>query len=455
VRERFLREGYAANTVEHRGAVKVLDDDVVTSGPDEGTAYLVMELLEGESLEDRIERGDKVGEREFLGIMSSVLEVLEAAHAKGVVHRDLKPENLFLAREEDGQTRVKVLDFGLARVPLGHNTTTYGMALGTPSFMSPEQASGKNDLIDGRTDLFSLAASGFRLVTGRRIHDGANPVELVGKMANLPAPKIRTVDAGVSEPFARVVDRALQFNREDRYANAAEMRADVERAMAELDGVAVTHAPTEAPPPSAPVPQPPPLPILSLESTFLQSDPGTSQSEVSALPAPPRRGSFLTKVVLFAALVAAGKIAFDARAKLFGTVESALGASSERPSASVPPPPLPPSSKSPVTPPKSSALVAIHDKPDAAAAIAIAAVDASVAQDPPPRDAGLAPPLDADTDGADDDEGDDEDDASAPDASPAAVAPAIAPHAAPPPAPRHPKPTPRKPPRHPRKRANR
>jgi eukaryotic-like serine/threonine-protein kinase len=431
VRERFLREGYAANTVEHRGAVKVLDDDVVTSGPDEGTAYLVMELLEGESLEDRIERGDKVGEREFLGIAASVLEVLEAAHSRGIVHRDLKPENLFLAREEDGQTRVKVLDFGLARVPLGHSTTTYGMALGTPSFMSPEQASGKNDEIDGRTDLFSLAASGYRLVTGRRIHDGGSPVELVGKMANLPAPKIRTVDPNVSEPFARVIDRALEFRREDRYPNAAEMRSDVEKAIAELD------APSGRAPPPAPSSEPQ---ALELESTVLEPEASSSQVEPSLAPAPRKRGSFLSTVVVLAALVAIGKIAFDARARLFGTVESALGASSasgEGSSASAP---------AVSTPPASSSVAAhVPEKPDAAVPAALAVVEAGAS--PQALDAGSAGMADADTDDADDDEGDDEDDAAAPDAA-ADASPAAQPHYAPQPAPRHPKPVPRKPVHH-------
>ncbi len=243
VRERFLREGYAANKVEHPGVVKVLDDDVIAAGPDSGTAYLVMELLEGESMQDRLERDPPMGEREFLAIAERVLEVLEAAHSRGVVHRDLKPENLFLlgtkhegaAAEDVGTIRVKVLDFGLARLLEGQTITTYGLALGTPSFMSPEQASGRVDEIDGRTDLFALAATGFRLRTGRRIQEGANPVELVTKMANLPAPRIRTLAPSVSAPFARVIDRALEFRREDRYESAAAMLQDVRKAIMELD----------------------------------------------------------------------------------------------------------------------------------------------------------------------------------------------------------------------------
>jgi serine/threonine protein kinase len=263
VRERFLREGYVANRVDHPGAVKVLDDDVVADGPDAGTAYLVMELLEGESLQDRLEREPPLGEVEFLRMAQCVLEVLEAAHSRGVVHRDLKPENIFLARAETGASagtvQVKVLDFGLARLLQGEAITTYGLALGTPSFMSPEQAAGRIDEIDGRTDLFALAATGFRVRSSQRIHEGDNPVELVGKMAKIPAPHLGTVAPDVSAPFARVIDRALQFRREDRYESAAAMREDIRLAIDELEKdappmrIAVSAPPLPRPPRGSPV----------------------------------------------------------------------------------------------------------------------------------------------------------------------------------------------------------
>jgi serine/threonine-protein kinase len=304
VRGRFLREGYAANRVEHPSAVKVMDDDVVVGGPDAGTAYLVMELLEGESLQDRLERGPPVGEREFLGIAETVLDVLEAAHANGVVHRDLKPENLFLVRGEgDDRPRVKVLDFGLARLLDGHTITSYGLALGTPSFMSPEQAAGRIDEIDGRTDLFALAATGFRLRTGRRIHEGSNPVELVAKMAHFAAPKIEMFAPEVNQSFARVIDRALEFRREDRYANAAEMREDVRKAMAEIDGGARTEfalsppaslSPRSAPPPrfaSEPPPAAPaPSPLPPREATMEVSE-RELEASLPVLQTQPRRRS--------------------------------------------------------------------------------------------------------------------------------------------------------------------
>jgi serine/threonine-protein kinase len=197
-----------------------------------------MELLEGQSLQERLDRGPVVGEVEFLEIADRVLDVLKGAHARGVVHRDLKPENLFLVDPRtvaSAGASVKVLDFGLARLLDGETITNYGLALGTPPFMSPEQAAGRIDEIDGRTDLFALAATGFRLRTGRRIHRGGNAIELVRKMANLAAPRIHSVAIDVSTPYARVVDRALAFRREDRYPNAEAMQKDVRRALRELD----------------------------------------------------------------------------------------------------------------------------------------------------------------------------------------------------------------------------
>lgn len=291
VRERFLREGYAANRVEHRGAVQVLDDDIVKDGPDDGAAYLVMELLEGESLEDRAAHAPPISEQEYLTIANGVLQVLEAAHEHGVVHRDLKPDNIFLARDpDDGRLRVKVLDFGLARLTESHITTQLGLALGTPSYMSPEQAAGRSEEIDGRTDLFALGATGFRLLTLRRIHEEENIVRLVGKMANDPAPPIRTVAPTISEKVAAIIDRALAFRREDRYPDAAAMRADVQAArdtiepesmrMEAVEALTALTAPTAAADPLAPA--------AAAESTIALSAGDLQPADAEEEPAAPR-----------------------------------------------------------------------------------------------------------------------------------------------------------------------
>jgi serine/threonine-protein kinase len=247
VRARFLDEGYAANQVGHPGAVRVTDDDVVRddglpgahgAGEDVGTAYLVMELLEGESVAARARRnGGRLSEEEVLAIAEGVLEVLEAAHGRGIVHRDLKPDNLFLAKVEgdpSGRERVKVLDFGIARVAALAGRTKVGTTLGTPSYMAPEQARGQRDRIDGRSDLFALGATLFRLLTGRRIHEAPSAAEIVAMMATVPAPPLRAIWPTAGEAIAEIVDRALAFEKEARYPDAAAMRADVRAARASM-----------------------------------------------------------------------------------------------------------------------------------------------------------------------------------------------------------------------------
>ncbi len=152
IRRRFLREGYAANSVEHPGTVRILDDDTAV----DGSVFLVMELLEGETLDHRWERsGHRLGGREVARLMYQVLDVLAAAHAKGIVHRDIKPENLFLTRGGI----LKVLDFGVARLIDGPVTATrpgHGI-IGTPAFMAPEQVLGK--AVDPQSDLYAVGAT--------------------------------------------------------------------------------------------------------------------------------------------------------------------------------------------------------------------------------------------------------------------------------------------------------
>jgi serine/threonine protein kinase len=410
VRERFLREGYAANRVEHSGAVKVMDDDVVDDGPDAGTAFIVMELLEGESLQDRLERSPPLTEREFLGVAEGVLDVLQAAHGRGVVHRDLKPENLFLVRTETPEEgpKVKVLDFGLARLLDGQSITSHGLALGTPSFMAPEQAAGRIDEIDGRTDLFALGATGFRVRTGRRIHEGQNAVELVGKMANFAAPPIRNMAPEVSAPYARVVDKALEFKREDRYADAAAMREDVRRAIAELDGEARTLFAIDVPPSQKPpsVRPPPPLPSApspsssfvvpeappSKETTLELSGGDLERSLPVVTPAPRRRKrlSLMPWITLLVFAAIGAKLWLDHRG---ATPPAAPAPSAEAliavPSISTPTPPAPVASvpeaiasETPEEPATAAPEVAMAPVPPAAPAVRVAPAPAAVATHP-------------------------------------------------------------------------
>jgi serine/threonine-protein kinase len=250
VRDRFLREAYAVNVVDHPGVVSVLDDDV----DEDGCVFLVMELLDGETLEDRrIRSGGKLDVLEVLSIADQVLDVLAAAHDKGVIHRDLKPENVFLQRT--GQA--KLLDFGIAKQrqsPRGAFATIQGTMLGTPAFMPPEQARGKLDLVDERSDIWALAATLWSLLTGDLVHGDLTPGETLAACISKPAPSLATASPGMPRPMVDLIDRALAFEREGRFQSAREMQQAVRMAYQIIRG---SH--------SAPPPPPPPPPAQSAD----------------------------------------------------------------------------------------------------------------------------------------------------------------------------------------------
>ncbi len=230
LRTRFLREGYIANSVGHPGAVTVLDDDVT----DDGAAFLVMELLDGEPLDALAHRlGGCLEPAIVLALTVQTLEVLVAAHARGIVHRDIKPENLFLTRAGE----VKVLDFGVARLRDASPGTFTGFALGTPAYMAPEQALGRTDEIDGRTDLWALGATMFRLLSGRFVHDLPSIQEAMIRAATCRAPPLGEAWPGAPKDVSRVVDKALAFARQDRWPSAEAMGEAVREAYRALEGI--------------------------------------------------------------------------------------------------------------------------------------------------------------------------------------------------------------------------
>ena len=238
IRERFLREGYLANSVGHRGVVTVDDDDIA----EDGTAFIVMELLDGETLEQRWRRKEhRLPLEEALAVADQVLDALAAAHEKGVVHRDLKPENLFLTR--DGV--VKLLDFGIGRLKelKGVATTTLsGATMGTPAFMAPEQARGRWEDVDGQTDLWALGATLFTLLTGAYVHEGQTVNETLALAVTQPARPIQALRPDLPDHAARLIDKALSYAKPQRFADARAMQAEVRRAYAALAGGDVSRA---------------------------------------------------------------------------------------------------------------------------------------------------------------------------------------------------------------------
>jgi hypothetical protein len=205
IKRRFLREGYVANTVLHPGVVRVLDDDIA----EDGSAFLVMDLLVGETLDARLQRrGGRLPASEALPITDELLDILAAAHDARVVHRDVKPENVFITT--DGA--VKLLDFGIARLQSmqpGSLATVDGTTFGTPAFMPPEQALGHVEEIDARSDIWGTGAVLFTVLTGRLVH------------------QTRTLNEQLDREVGKLVDRALAFRKTDRWKDAREMQAKI------------------------------------------------------------------------------------------------------------------------------------------------------------------------------------------------------------------------------------
>jgi eukaryotic-like serine/threonine-protein kinase len=256
LRARFEQEAHAVNRFKHPGVVEIRDIDVA----EDGAPFLVMELLEGSTLADLAEGPAGVDQALVLRVADELLDVLAAAHAQGIVHRDIKPDNLFLLR--DG--RLKVLDFGIARVKdgMGSLRTRAGAMLGTAPYMAPEQIKGKD--IDARVDVFAAGATMFRLLARRRIHEASSEPELLVKMATQKAPPLCSVAPDVPPELGRIVDRALALDRDERYPDAASMQRDVQALRAGMPAVAVAAVPapvtveatTAAAPLLLPLPEP-------------------------------------------------------------------------------------------------------------------------------------------------------------------------------------------------------
>jgi hypothetical protein len=223
IRERFLREGKIANHVDHPARVPVTDDDV----SDAGEPFLVMDLLEGETLNQlRARRGGTLSLEETLRIFDVVLDLLGKCHAAGVVHRDIKPANIFLTTAGD----VKVLDFGVARMReagSGIEATRAGTAIGTPAYISPEQALGLVSQVDGRSDIFSVGACMYLSLTGERLNQARTEAESFVMAATQQAPSIANVAPDLPVEVVAFVDRALAFERDKRFQDAASMRGEL------------------------------------------------------------------------------------------------------------------------------------------------------------------------------------------------------------------------------------
>jgi serine/threonine protein kinase len=344
---RFEREAMAAAALQSRHVVQVFDH-----GVDGATPYIAMELLEGEALEDRLDRLGRLPHAETVRILGQVCRAIGRAHDQGIVHRDLKPDNVFLV-DDEGEEIAKVLDFGVAKVAAletGGRATAAGSLLGTPSYMSPEQASG-NLQVDWRTDLWALGVIAYECVTGHRPFEGGHVGELILQICVHPMP-VPSAAAPVPPGFDAWFARACARDREERFQSAREL-------IDELAVVLLGERPASLRDSRAQGPSAPSIEVWPRASVETMS--GTGSHAATG-----RRRSWLVAAALAVGVVAIGAVGVAARTR---DAEPATGAPAPerdvpprddlRPPTTIPPEaPLVVPSSAAVAPPSSSGRVA-------------------------------------------------------------------------------------------------
>ena len=230
IRRRFAREVRAASKVRHPAVVDV--HDVIET--DEGDPVMVMELLQGESLAERLAREPEMSVEMVAGIMLPVVSAVGSAHAHGIVHRDLKPENIFLVRGEEGDMGVRVLDFGIAKLVADEDQTetsagltTTGAILGTPCYMAPEQVFGEKD-VDHRVDIWAIGIILYQMLTGLLPTKADNVGQVLKIIVTRGIWPLREAAPDLPEALTEMVDVMLAKDRDDRPGDLREVQAVLE-----------------------------------------------------------------------------------------------------------------------------------------------------------------------------------------------------------------------------------
>jgi serine/threonine-protein kinase len=310
--QRFEREAQAAGRIGSQHIVEVLD----LGNLSEGERFMVMEYLEGESLGDRIKRQKRLTPHEVATVLVQLLEGLEAAHVAGIIHRDLKPDNVFLVANRGGQRDfVKVLDFGVSKfsaLDTEMSMTKTGAVMGTPFYMSPEQARGQK--VDPRSDIYSAGVVAYQAVTGRVPFHAETFNELVFKIA-LEAPEpAELVAPGLDPGFAALIARSMLRDPAGRFQSAREFQAAVSAWAQGASGTNLDRA--SALPPGAGGTPPNPFAAtptsIGLSTTVDPNAPpkgaelGVSQGGGAVAAAPPRSSAMIVAIGLASVLAVCG-----------------------------------------------------------------------------------------------------------------------------------------------------
>jgi serine/threonine protein kinase len=328
---RFFNEAKAANAIRHPNIIDILDVGLL---PDGRTPYLMMEMLEGENVSQRLKRGVMTAD-EAITVAMATTSAVTAAHAQGIIHRDLKPENLFLARDpHTGKELVKVLDFGIAKLRStgsadGVRTQT-GALMGTPPYMSPEQCRGISDEVDHRTDVYALGIILYEMLCGAPPFVGEGFGDVLVQHLTIPPQPPRARNPAVPAALERVILRALAKSTTERYQSMADLQAALEGREVPAAESAFVPTPSEKLAIAATTVLP-----FQRQTTTLSANAGEVESEQS-VPTTHRRGLVLGGA---AAVIAAVAALFALRSP--GPVPLHPAAAVDRPPVVQPPPATP------------------------------------------------------------------------------------------------------------------
>jgi len=337
---RFEREATAAGRIGNSHILEVLDLGEMA----DGDRYMVMELLDGEPLSSRIESRGRLSASETAPLAIQVLEGLSAAHTAGIIHRDLKPDNIFLLRDHVGiKDYVKIIDFGISKFQTlsgdgeAMSMTRTGAVMGTPYYMSPEQASGSRET-DARTDLYAIGVILYQAVTGRVPFDAPTFNQLLFKIVLSDPPPIKEVAPDLDDGFASIISKAMARDINARFQNAEEFKAAIEAWRASGAAVSIPPPPDRASMEASALgipkddTKPGPKPNAGTAGSWSTSQAGT--------PTPPNRMPVYAGLGLAVVLLVGGGIA--ASHAFSGGAPAASAANSASPAPVVAAAPAPP-----------------------------------------------------------------------------------------------------------------